>query len=62
MEWKANPANIYLFKVTIKTLENAVKYVQSEQEKQQNDVYDGAFSQKSLTTKAVNYFRKKAPS
>ena len=41
--WKSkyiscNPANIYLFKITTEALEKVVKYVQSKQEKQQNDV------------------------
>ena len=36
----ADPACIYLFKVTIQTLENGVKYVQSQQYKHQNDVID----------------------
>ena len=34
------PANIYLFKVTIETLEKGVNYAQSYQWKHQNDAID----------------------
>ena len=33
-----NPANKYLLKVTIKTLEKYVKYVQNKQQRRKNDI------------------------
>ena len=33
-----NPANKYLLKVTVKTLEKYVKYVQNKQQRRKNDI------------------------